>query len=86
MVAAGGTVNFVELVCPLEEIRRRIGAPSRLEYRKLSSLSLFEELETAGEFDTSSMPRAAITVDTGDFGPMETARAICDGLGLPLDT
>jgi len=82
VVAAGGTVNFVELVCPLEEIRRRIDAPSRLEYRKLSSISLFEELERAGEFDTSYMPTAEITVDTGSFKPMDAARVICEALGL----
>src|SRR5271170_7393158 len=50
VTGSGGEVSFVELVCPLDELKRRIDTPSRLRYRKLSSLSLFEKLQATGEF------------------------------------
>jgi len=78
----GGTVDFVELVTPLNELKQRIDSPSRLEYRKLSSLALFEQLEARGEFDTSHMPKARVTVDTGQFPAAEAATQIATALGL----
>jgi hypothetical protein len=80
--AGGGEVIFVELVCPLEELKQRIGSPSRLNYRKLSSLSLFETLQAAGEFDTAHMPPPALTIDTSRNSPLEAATQICDTLHL----
>lgn len=79
---SGGEVNFVELVCPLEELKHRIDSPSRLQYRKLSSLSLFEELHGAGEFDTSHMPKPSLTIDTNLNSPIEAATQICNALHL----
>ncbi|HEX4321446.1 MAG TPA: AAA family ATPase, partial [Acidobacteriaceae bacterium] len=38
----GGKVRFVELVCPMAELKRRIDTPSRREYQKLTSVELFE--------------------------------------------
>ena len=79
---SGGEVNFVELVCPLEELKRRIDSPSRLQYRKLSSLTLFERLHAAGEFDTSHMPRPHLTIDTSLSRPVEAAMQIGKTLHL----
>lgn len=76
--ACGGEVIFVELVCPLEELKQRIGSASRLQYRKLSSLPLFEALQAAGEFDTSHMPPPVLTIDTSRHSPMEAANQIGD--------
>jgi AAA domain len=78
----GGQVDFVELVCSLEEIKRRINSPSRLEYGKLSSLDLFEKLYAAGEFDEPRMPPPRLTVDTGRIDPAQAAAGICEALGL----
>ncbi len=78
----GGQVDFVELVCPMEELKRRIASPSRLQYRKLSSLSLFEELTASGEFDTPHMPQPVITVDTSLRSPEEAAAEIGTALHL----
>ncbi|MGF7182056.1 AAA family ATPase [Tunturiibacter psychrotolerans] len=36
----GGEVDFVELVCPRSELRRRLGNPSRVEHRKLTSVKI----------------------------------------------
>jgi hypothetical protein len=74
----GGEVSFVELVCPLAEVKRRIDSPSRLQYGKLSSLSLFEELHAAGVFDSSHMPKPSLTVDTSLCSPAEAAAQIWD--------
>ncbi len=78
----GGRVDFVELVCPVEELRRRLASESRLKYRKLSSLELFDRLEAAGEFDTAHMPRAAVTIDTSVTEPAEAAEQIRSALGI----
>jgi hypothetical protein len=81
--AEGGRVDFVELVCPLDELRRRMGSESRLKYRKLGSVALFDRLEAEGEFETAHMPRAAVTIDTGVKAPAEAAEQIRGTLGLP---
>jgi hypothetical protein len=82
VTGSGGEVDFVELVCPLDELKRRIDSPARLQYRKLSSLSLFESLHSTGEFDTSHMPKPRLTIDTSLHGPVEAAIEISDTLGL----
>jgi hypothetical protein len=78
----GGRVDFVELVCPIDELRRRMGSESRLKYRKLSSVELFDKLEAEGEFDTAHMPLAAVTIDTCSTAPGEAAEVIRSGLGI----
>lgn len=80
---SGGKVNFVELTCPLDELNRRIDSPSRLHYRKLSSLALFEQLQAAGAFDTFLMPQPSLTIDTSLNDPLEAATRIRDTLNLP---
>jgi chloramphenicol 3-O-phosphotransferase len=77
---SGGDVQFVELVCPLAELKRRIDSPSRLQYGKLTSLSLFEKLHSEGTFDISHMPEPRLTVDTSLCSPMEAATRIRDAL------
>ena len=78
----GGQIDFIELTCPLDELKRRIDSPSRLEYRKLSSLSLFEKLQASGEFDTSHMPEPKLTIDTSLYNPAESAIKISAALNL----
>ena len=82
MVNDGGRVDFVELVCPLVELRQRLASDSRLKYRKLSSLELFDKLQAEGEFDTAHMPRAAVTIDTSVTAQLEAAEQIRAAIGL----
>jgi chloramphenicol 3-O-phosphotransferase len=82
VVSEGGRVDFVELVCPIEEMRRRMANESRLKYRKLSSLELFDRLQAEGEFDTSHMPGAAVIIDTSTTAPAEAAKEIRSALGI----
>jgi AAA domain len=79
----GGRVDFVELTCPVDELKRRMGSASRLEFQKLSSVELFEQLLADGVLDSSEMPKAAVAVDTSECGPAEAAARIAEALGLP---
>jgi len=72
----GGEVDFVELVCPLAELKRRIDSPSRLGYQKLSSVSLFEQLHADGVFDASNMPKPRLSIDTSLCTPVQAAMEI----------
>lgn len=78
----GGTVEFAELVCPVDEIKRRIAEPSRQEYGKLASVELFEQLHAARSFDALEMPTPKITVDTSTCTPKFAAQTIARALKL----
>jgi hypothetical protein len=78
----GCVVEFVELTCPLDELKRRMVNPSRLEYGKLASVELFEQLLSSGVFDALQMPQSAISIDTSVYPPPEAAAMIARGLKL----
>lgn len=82
---AGGEVVFVELVCPREQLTSRLEDPSRHAYKKLTSATLFNELEGAGTFQSPRMPRPLVSVDTGRSGPKEAAAQIVQALTLNKD-
>ena len=78
----GGEVDFIELVCPLAELKLRMDSPSRLRYRKLTSLPLFEQLHVDGVFDSSTIPEPRQRLDTSLCTPTEAALRIAEELGL----
>jgi hypothetical protein len=82
----GGEIDFVELVCPLAELKRRIDSPSRLGYQKLSSVALFEQLHADGVFDASHMPEPRLSIDTSLYTPTEAAMEIMRSLDLGRST
>ena len=83
----GDEIDFVELVCPLSELKLRLDAPSRQNYQKLTSLSLFEQLHADGTFDSSYMPKPWLTLDTSLCTPKQAASQIVKTLGLtPKDS
>ena len=82
VAAAGAELDFVELVAPLPELKRRMGSLSRLQYKKLSSVSLFEELHEEGAFEVSYMPKPKLRVDTGEHQPPRAALHIARALNL----
>lgn len=73
---AKGELDFVELVCPLEELKRRMGDESRSEFGKLTSVQLFEQILADGAFDTPRMPEAGVRIDTNSRSPVEAADEI----------
>jgi hypothetical protein len=76
----GGEVDFVELVCPLAELKRRIGNPSRLTYQKLSSVSVFEQLHAEGAFHALDLPKPRLSIDTSFYTPAQAAVEIARAL------
>jgi hypothetical protein len=79
---AGGSVDFVELTCPVDEIKRRLDHPARKKFGKLTSHALFDALKAAGSFDALTVPEAKIRVDTAAASPARAALEIARGLGL----
>ena len=82
VICAGGEVDFIELVCPLPELMRRINNPSRFQHQKLTSPSLFEQLHSDGSLDTSLMPKPLLSIDTSLFTPAQSAAQITQILAL----
>jgi hypothetical protein len=82
VAGAGGEVDFIELTCPLPELKRRMGSLSRLQYKKLTSVPLFEQLHEEGSFDASYMPKPRLSIDTCDCIPARAALQIARALDL----
>jgi len=78
----GGEVEFVELTCPIDELKRRLDTAARREFAKLTSAELFDELHAGGALDGSRMPRAKISIDTSKHEPAEAAAMIAKALHL----
>lgn len=72
----GGTVSLVELTCPIEILRTRIGAPSRQGSGKLVSVELFDQLRDSGVFARPVMPPPDLSIDTARLQPHEAAALI----------
>jgi len=79
---AQAELDFIELVCPLPELKTRMESPSRLQYGKLASRSLFEQLHAEGTFDSTHMPKPRLTLDTSLHTPLEAAQHIAAELGI----
>jgi hypothetical protein len=73
IAGANGEVIFVELVCPLAELKQRMDSPSRQEFGKLTSVPLFEQLAAGGSFDALKMPAPSMTIDTSLHSPRQAA-------------
>ncbi len=79
---AQGRLDFVELICPMEELKRRMGNATRSAFGKLTSAELFEQLYAAGTFDMPEMPEAAVKIDTSVCTPVEAADELVRALAL----
>jgi hypothetical protein len=82
IVADGGEVVFVELTCPLTELKRRLNNPSRLKFEKLTDIELFEQLHEEGCFNASWLPAPKLSIDTSLCTPAQAASQIADLLVL----
>jgi hypothetical protein len=80
----GGDVDFVELVCPRSELRRRLGNPSRLEHRKLTSVTIFDQIYSTRGFDGSWLPKPRLSIDTSLCTASDAAAKIAEVLELDL--
>ena len=77
-----GALDFVELTCPVAELKRRISDPARLQYKKLSSVALFEQLHADGTFTGFAMPEPRVSIDTSTCSPARAALEIARALEL----
>jgi len=78
----GGEVCFVELRCPVQEIERRLNAPSRHDWMKLKSVAIFRELRAKGAESFPALP-AGLVLDTSAMPSEEAARRICEHYDIP---
>ena len=79
----GGEVCFVALECPVDEIERRLDAPSRHEWMKLKSVTTFRELRARGADSFPALPQG-LMIDTSTVSPEEAARRICEHWSIPI--
>ena len=77
--SAGGQVIFVELTCAETELEGRMGAASRREFGKLTSVEQYRSLKDAGAFHFRKLPNG-MSVDTTRQLPADTARLISEYL------
>ncbi|MBL9192297.1 MAG: shikimate kinase [Opitutaceae bacterium] len=82
--AAGGKVLFVELVCPVPELERRMENPSRAEFKKLRSVALFREIRQGTAFHYPTLP-PGLQIDTQHSSAEDSARRIIAHYGLPVN-
>lgn len=79
---AGGEVKFVRLTVSRHEQEQRIGAESRKEFRKMTSVELLRALHADFERSEEEMPPADVTIDTVAVLPIAAAKRIAGAFGL----
>ncbi|MBW4552199.1 MAG: hypothetical protein KME35_13990 [Aphanocapsa sp. GSE-SYN-MK-11-07L] len=78
----GGKVRFIELVCPIDELERRIENPSRAEFNKLRSLESFRKIRQSKKHIYPKLPNSGLIIDTSEMNPQEAARKISEFFSL----
>ncbi|MCG8413304.1 MAG: AAA family ATPase [Pseudomonadales bacterium] len=71
-----GAVQYIELVCPDEEVERRLPNSTREQFGKLRDVELYKQLRKAGQLDFSALPDAHLQIDTTRLSAEEAANAI----------
>ncbi len=72
----GGAVQYIELICPDEEVERRLPSSSREQFGKLRDVELYRVLRKTGQLDFSGLPSAHLQIDTTQTNPEGAANAI----------
>ncbi len=80
---AGGEVKFVRLTVSRDEQERRMGAESRKEFRKMTSVELLRALHNDFEASEAAMPEADLSIDTERAPPETAAQRIAAAFELP---
>ncbi|MHA7985221.1 hypothetical protein ACX9R5_05370 [Rathayibacter sp. CAU 1779] len=81
---SGGRVRFVGFTVGEAEQERRLGSPSRHEFRKLVDVDTLRRLRESERDadDPVEQPPTDLVIDTERFDPSESARIIVDTFGL----
>jgi hypothetical protein len=77
---AGGGIHFVQLMVSEAEQERRIDAPSRHEFAKLTDLATLRRLREIGNLGDS--PPTDLTIDIERCAPQPAAQLIVDAFAL----
>ncbi len=78
--ASGDEIVFVEITCPLDELKARLADDSRHRHGKLTSVALFEALYEQGAFRLEGMPEPQLSLDSSRLSPSEAAALIAQYL------
>ena len=64
VVASGGAVRFVHLMCDRAENERRLASPERARFKKMTSTDTFNRIVASGHFTTPTDLGDTLTLDT----------------------
>jgi len=73
---AGATIHCVELICPEDEIERRLDTASRRDFSKLTDATLYLDLRAQGAFDQPVIRRNRLVIDTATTSAKEAAARV----------
>jgi hypothetical protein len=79
---AGGTVTFVQLVAPIDELLRRVGNASRSAHGKITEPEPLQRLLSEHDVFTSIPGRESLTIDLGVMSAAEAAELIVGRLDV----
>src|SRR5262245_41946164 len=74
--SAGGSVVFVQLVAPPEELRRRVSDSSRAAHKKISDVASLDSVLREHDVYASIPDRDGLTIDAAAISPEEAAHRI----------
>lgn len=80
---AGSEVIPVQLICPEDEVEKRLVNKSRARFEKLTSLGLYRQLRDEGSFVVEELFDVRLTIDTSTLHPDQAAGHIVEHYRLP---
>jgi hypothetical protein len=80
--SAGGTVCFVQLLCEVKELKRRVVAPDRQAFHKLVNVEGLEETLQRWDLYTPIPDSDTLTIDNTHLSPAQAAERIVDYFDL----
>ena len=83
--SAGGTVCFVQLLCEVEELKRRVVAPDRREFQKLGNAEGLEAALERWDLHTPIPDSDTLSIDNTHLPPGQVAERIIDNFSLDAD-
>jgi hypothetical protein len=83
--SAGGEVCFVQLLCEVDELKRRVVAPDRREFQKLGNADGLEAALERWDLYTPIPDSDTLSIDNTHLPPGQVAERIIDHFGLDAD-
>ena len=83
--SAGGTVCFVQLLCEVEELKRRVVGSDRCAFQKLDNVEGLEAALQRWDLYTPIPDSDTLSIDNTDLPPGQVAERIIKHFGLDAD-